>query len=254
MKKTIILLLALALVGAGAAVVMAAVKGTPHDLSKGSTSLEICAFCHTPHGAAQGQGPLWNRNGDTSSYTHYNSATFQMSQNNSSVTRTPGYGSMACLLCHNGQASALVNYPGPGSVIADSNYIFTMGSTGAYDKWAMVGKDLSNDHPITFEYSADTIALDTGNEDNGFPAPSSGKIQGTVGAKAWYRLYGTNKDQFECATCHAVHHTPQGSGYTTGTWNVADANYTALSAGNQVYFLRTSNSQSGMCIDCHQNR
>lgn len=250
MKKTAILLLALVMVCAGAAVVMAKVAGTPHDLHTGNAA-EICAFCHTPHGGSTTQAPLWNRSQATQTYTYYTSATFDMTP---VATGQPGIGSAGCLVCHNGVASTLVNYPGPGST-TNTDYGFTMtsGVTSA-ENFALLGTDLSNDHPISFTYAP---SLDQDN--NGFPtAGSNGWIPGQVstGAGGNYKLYGSSKNQFECATCHAVHNTNTNATYVShlGTWDQANRSYSSLPAANEVYFLRTSNTGSKMCMDCHVNR
>jgi hypothetical protein len=236
MKKSLILLVGLISICLLAGVVFAAVSGTPHDLRSGSAD-EICAFCHTPHSAASPTltGPLWNRSQATQSYTPYSSATFDMGP-----AAEPKYGSGACLTCHNGVTAGLVNYPGPGS-IANANYTFQMGAgqyTTTYATWANLGIDLSNDHPVGFTYAP---ALDNTTDNNGFPA--------TIPTQ--FRLFGASKNQFECGTCHAVHHTPAAA-YTTNVWD--NTNKTHTSTTGQVYFLRSSNTASALCNACHVNR
>ena len=57
----------------------ATVVGTAHDLSAGSGhnetgEKEVCVFCHTPHGSAQGAPvPLWNKVLSTGTYIRYSS-------------------------------------------------------------------------------------------------------------------------------------------------------------------------------------
>ncbi len=235
MKKTLVLLLALTILALGAAVALAALSGTPHDLRTTGAN-ETCAFCHTPHLAVSPDttGPLWNRNQAAQAYTPYTSATFEMGP-----ATVPQYGTGACAVCHNGVASTLVNVPGPGSIV-NSSYNFQMGVApynSTYATWANLGLDLKNDHPVGFTYNA---SLDTGG--SGIPA--------TIPAQ--FKLYGTGRNQFECATCHAVHHTPTAT-YTTGTWDNTNKTYTSVPAGAQVYFLRTSNAESAMCRACHPN-
>ncbi len=236
MKKVLVLLIALSMLAIGAAVALAAVSGTPHDL-RTNTAIEICAFCHTPH---QGPGtavPLWNRNQAAQTYTLYTSTvsgTFDMTV--AAALRDP---STLCMGCHNGVASSLINYPGPGST-ANANYNATVAGgtlqigSGALDAWTNLGTDLRNEHPVSFNYApgADQQA-------NGFPALSGGTVVGSVTA-ANYQMYasGAATESFECATCHNVHNT---------------ASYTGQGS-SQVYFLRTSNAASAMCRDCHTNR
>jgi hypothetical protein len=237
MKKSLILLVGLISICLLAGVVFAAVSGSPHDLRTG-TATEICAFCHTPHSAGDPAltGPLWNRSQASQSYTPYTSATFDMG-----AASEPKYGSGACLTCHNGVTSGLVNYPGPGS-IATANYTFIMGTApynSTYATWANLGIDLSNDHPVGFTYNA---SLDDTTDNNGFPATIS-----TV-----FRLFGAGKDQFECGTCHAVHDTGVAAGYSKNPWDNTTKLHTATTG--QVYFLRSSNAASALCIACHVNR
>jgi hypothetical protein len=143
--------------------------------------------------------------------------------------------SSLCLVCHNGVASELVNYPGPCSN-PDSAYDITV--AGCAD----LGTDLSNEHPISFNY------LNTADQDgNDFPAATTlsatnlrKKVPGDISDTA-YMLYGgssTNRDWFECATCHSVHDLADYPG--KGSY--------------QVYFLRSDNSGSQMCLDCHTLR
>ena len=42
----------------------AQILGSDHDMTTATPagpSTEICAYCHTPHGGDQTQGPLWNK-------------------------------------------------------------------------------------------------------------------------------------------------------------------------------------------------
>ena len=175
MKKTFILLLALAMTFTGATMVMAKISGSPHDLSTTGAS-EICAFCHTPHGASKVEAPLWNRSQNSTTYTMYNSATFDMGNTSSA---TLAIGTAGCMVCHNGVASSLVNYPGPGSIATTDYANWVLGSASGYSSnyatWANLGTDLSNDHPVGFTYNA-SVDLDG----NGFPTLNgNGWITGT---------------------------------------------------------------------------
>ncbi len=226
MKKVFLLLLALGLMAGITSMVWATVIGTPHDLAP-----EPCAMCHTPH-SGTGQYPLWNRLQPTQTYTTYNSISFDMGP-----TVSPRSPSSLCLVCHNGVASTLVNYPGPCSN-PDAAYDITV--AGCAD----LGTDLSNEHPISFNFNA---AADLDN--NNFPPATQlrtnptpryaivGSISGTN-----YWLYGNTGageyNYFECATCHSVHDlaTYPGKG------------------DYQVYFLRSDNTGSQMCLDCHAAR
>jgi hypothetical protein len=222
MKKFLLALLVLGLL-AGATTVWATVIGTPHDLAP-----EPCAMCHTPHNG-MGQYPLWNRSQGTQSYSMYTSFTFDMGPAESAGPRYP---SNLCLVCHNGVASELVNYPGPCS---DPDGAYDLQISGCAD----LGTNLGDDHPISFNYWS------TADVDNdGFPPISSAgtgtraQINGLVGTYPLYGTVGGENNWFECATCHSVH-------------DVVDYNG---KGDYQVFFLRADNTGSAMCLDCHQNR
>jgi len=221
MKKVFLLLLVLGLF-AGVATVWASVIGTPHDLAP-----EPCAMCHTPH-SGTGDYPLWNRTQTGVTYTMYNSLTFDMGPANPSGPRPP---SSLCLICHNGVASELVNYPGPCS---DPDGAYDLQISGCAD----LGNDLSDDHPISFNYNSTAD-----NDNDGFPTTITiGSRQWIDGALTNWPLYGdvtaTEYNWFECSTCHSVHNTETYPG---------QGDY-------QVYFLRADNTGSAMCLDCHVNR
>jgi hypothetical protein len=223
MKKVVLLLLVLCLT-AGVATVWATVIGTPHDLAP-----EPCAMCHTPH-SGTGDYPLWNRLQGAVNYDLYESLTFDMGP-----TTQPRNPSALCLVCHNGIASELVNYPGPCS---NPDAAYDIEVAGCAD----LGTELQNEHPISFNYDA-TQDIDN----NGFPVSSTyvrGSntrlyISGDLTATEYY-LYGEDgaNDWFECATCHSVHDLVEYDG--KGEY--------------QVYFLRADNTGSQMCKDCHVNR
>jgi hypothetical protein len=131
-----------------------------------------------------------------------------------------------------------VNYPGPCS---NPDPAYDIEVAGCAD----LGLDLTNEHPISFNYDADDDL-----DNNGFPAATSVRsasgsllerfaiVGSLTGTKYW--LYGdsTSQDWFECATCHSVHDLVEYDG--KGEY--------------QVYFLRADNTGSQMCLDCHANR
>ena len=192
-------LLAVPLVTQGATIV-----GTPHDLSSGGsstykgTSDQTCIYCHTPHNALSTLVPLWNHpTTATASFTLYPSGGTL----NASDLGQPTGASKACLSCHD------------GSLAADS-YGSTSGThnlTGA----ALLGTDLSNDHPVSFTYDA---ALATADGGLVTPASASSVVAGVP-------LFS---GKLECASCHNVHD-----------------NATAQP------FLRVNNAQSALCTTCH---
>ncbi len=255
MKKVLLFALALSLVLFTGSIVKASqfepgVEDTPHDVRvfTGENDLEPCAMCHTPH-SGTGQYPIWNRDQAEQTYVMYASPTFDMRVAQAAQPQAP---SSLCLVCHNGVFSELVNYPGPGSPV-NEDYDYQMNAFF----WAMLDTALHDDHPISFTYIP---SLDA--DYNNFPIATScgfstaprkcipsfdlpvGGGTGFIG----YPLYGSQMDQFECATCHSVHDTVE---YTDGGVKTLVG---GKSVGTQVFFLRRDNTKSMLCGDCHKNR
>lgn len=173
------------------------ISGTSHDLSaNGWGSNELCVFCHTPHNAttAVTAAPLWNH-GVTAvtNYGTYTSATL-----NSTVGQ-PGDISKLCLSCHDG-------------TVAVDTY-GTRTGTNFMTGGALVGTDLSNDHPVGFTYDATLATADGGLKD---PTTAS-----TIAPALLFA------GKMECASCHNAHSDQYGA------------------------FLRGSNSGSALCLACH---
>jgi formate-dependent nitrite reductase cytochrome c552 subunit len=228
MKKLVLILLAVALVAGMAMRAGARVVNTPHDIAYPLAGRYVCENCHTAHQGASPPVPylLWNRNRNANITDLYASATFDMGPaSNANI----GPQTLLCMVCHDGQASTLQNYPGPGSPGPNTNYDLAIGEiTG----WANLGTSLAEEHPVGFIYNS---ALDV--DGNGFPPLSLVGAKYVINAALTdYPVYDNNTVQ--CATCHSVHDTASYDGKGT----------------TQVYFLRTSNDSSAMCTDCHTLR
>jgi predicted CXXCH cytochrome family protein len=203
---------ALALFAAGLSTATAGtIVGSQHDFSgSGWSGGEICVVCHTPHNAAViADAPLWNHDVTTSTFTTYSSPTFDGS---TTITQPDG-SSVLCLSCHDGTV-AVDSFGGTtGSTIITGN--------------ALLGTDLSNDHPISFTYDAALATTDPGLHD-----PSATTV--TIGAGTKVKT-GTIQDvmllsdKLQCASCHDVH-----NGFTNGP-----------------RLLRISNAGSALCMACH---
>ena len=156
----------------------AGIADTKHNLGSGpglagrnstGDTAEICVFCHTPHGGdVNAPAPLWNKRLGTAgappgggSYTTYD--TLQTPSLDGTVAAV-GSISMACLSCHDGTQAMdnIINAPGSGGLVADGG-----GNDGRAFTWtganvntlgrlsggaALIGTDLSNDHPIGIQY------------------------------------------------------------------------------------------------------
>jgi len=179
------------------------IVGTAHDLSGTSpNTTQTCVYCHAPHAGVTGlAAPLWNRNNpDPATFTMYSSPTIDMTI----AAGGPQGVSLACLSCHDGVTAfnALVNAPNDGTA-----------QTGTVGGSAVIGLDLSNDHPIsvTYDPTADTAFK------------SAASVTGAGGLE----LFGASADQVECASCHNPHDDTNGR------------------------FLRKSNASSAICTTCH---
>jgi predicted CXXCH cytochrome family protein len=253
MKKHLALLLLISgILLVSASVVMAGadpgtgIKLTSHDLSsaggRGSawdagTSADptldrVCIYCHAPHHAIKSADaatagltyfPLWNHSLTNLTYTLYTNNNGDVPTNishqlNATLTQ-PGSISKLCLSCHDGSVavSSYGNFNGGISGSKHTGSVFVTGSRFAIG----TGGDLSNHHPIGFDYGA-VAAIDDEIRD-----PSSVLLgDNPYGLTIEDLLYG---GKMECASCHDVHNT-KNSG-TKFTW-VAD-------------------THSNFCFSCH---
>jgi predicted CXXCH cytochrome family protein len=202
MRKTLVWI-GLALLAAVPA--SAQITSTAHDLSAAEGNGQICIFCHTPHNAAPAV-PLWNHTLSTSTFTAYDSPTMDATDNNN-WTGGDGNVSALCMSCHDGSVGlgSLIN-EGPGGTPTNS----ATNISGA----ALLGTDLSNDHPVAFTYNA---ALQTADGELVDPTTLTGAVL----------LFGAGSDQVECASCHDPHNN------------------------TNPPFLVTSNTGSALCLTCH---
>ncbi|MBI5527423.1 MAG: cytochrome C [Deltaproteobacteria bacterium] len=214
MKKTVIIVSVLALVlGMAAWAVAATVVGSKHDMRSyitGETSQQVCVYCHTPHqaAAAAAQDPLWNHTlSSNGNYGVYNSSTLNATPTNfGGGTAGSANVSQLCMSCHDGTVAVNNLYKAPGDGTTGTN----INVTGA----ALVGTDLTNDHPVNFTYDA---ALATADGKLISPANSSYVVAGIP-------LYSST---VQCASCHNVHDNANAP------------------------FLRVSNAASSLCTQCH---
>ncbi len=237
---------------AGQAAAQTTVVGSPHDLSATTTgdNAEICVYCHTPHGAKNEQGPLWNKPLNPQTYTAYDSTTIDGSIIGTTTDLTVASVSIACLTCHDGTQAmdSVINAPGTGTggMVSSGNTMSSVANT-----FANIGIDLSNDHPIAIQYGGFEVAgvqIDPDFE-NLAGKLETAEINGTdvwwietgvtpdVRNKTDLILYtrdylGSDQPFVECATCHDPH--------------AGDVSLTA-----EVNFLRISNTGSNLCLACH---
>jgi predicted CXXCH cytochrome family protein len=188
-------------------------SSSPHDFTTGNvgnapynTAAGMCVSCHMPHSDYDGaQAPLWGHdttNTAAGQFTMYSSATMD-----ATVPAGPQGVSQACLSCHDGTI-AVNAYPGNTAAAVS----ITAGD-------ALLGQDLSNDHPISIEYDAGGAEF--------FNRPTA-NWAGT--ATDSLPLYA---NQVECGSCHNPHD------HTTFTANTVSGSA----------FLR--DNATDICVTCH---
>lgn len=213
---SVIFLIFAALLGASGNVT-ASVTDSKHNLSasgpgpvKATSEKQICVFCHTPHGANQLAGaPLWNHALSNATYVPY----FSLSLDANPLPGPPGASSKVCLSCHDGTLAVgtvgvlngktaidiAMNGTASGGVMPDGS-----GATTGYTR--NLGIDLSNDHPISFNYDATLGGV--GGTDGELRAPpvmdGPATVVGnrTASVKPAFPLEG---NQVQCITCHDPH-------------------------------------------------
>ena len=210
MKKALLFVILISLILGNTTVIMAKIEGTSHDLStiKGDSHIDSCTMCHTRH-SDTGQLSLWNSIQTVETFQMYASPTFAINSGDA----VPNEKSLSCLSCHNGIIGNLV-------------------------KHETIGNDLTDDHPVSFNYNPSKDV-----NGNGFPSSITkgvdGKrfIYGTI-TGTFYPLSGNDGNRFECTTCHIMHATSDN--HSKGH--------------DQVKLLRANNMASNMCKDCHTNK
>jgi len=190
---------------------------TPRQARAVSES-QICAFCHTPHGATnEPRTPIWNRTLSNATYAPYNSTSLDAID-----LGQPEGKSKLCLSCHDGtlalgsvnvlnrvelkKEGRTIPFQGtrPDGTIPDGH-----GETTGFTR--RLGVDLTNDHPISFTFDSAQASRDGELFD---PAaelhikerrPGSGppfpQAQHT-GVQGYLPL---EDGQVECITCHDPH-------------------------------------------------
>lgn len=223
-------LLTAALVAIASTASALSIVGTKHDLSttstatftapltKSATTNQICIFCHTPHNPTQNV-PLWNRtNPDATGWTMYDSPTLGTNTKAalSSGEFDPGSISLFCMSCHDG-VTTMGAFSNHADLPVDATGIIPAGSKANIGG---AGKDLSNDHPVGFDY---TVAAGEHLEANGGLHDLT-TANTTLGGNAFF---GTGGKMLECASCHKVHDNAFAP------------------------FLRKTNAGSALCLACH---
>lgn len=251
---------------------LAAIKDTKHNLSvsgpgsiKANQESQICIFCHTPHNSRP-NSPLWNRLSPGQSYTPYSSSTARSSPGQ------PTGASILCLSCHDGTIAL-------GKVLSRQSSISMQGGTTTMPAGIhRLGTDLSDDHPISFNYAS---ALQSNGElrnpgalTESVKLDANGELQCTSCHDAHDNSNGKflvlpNKGGQLCETCHIKYGWDQSPhNLSTSTWDGTspdpwpDSNWTTVadnacqnchkphSAGSNQRLLKSSIEEEN-CRACH---
>ena len=227
MKKTALLVTALTMAAGAAFAAQVPIKGSPHDISGGHG--EICIYCHTPHNAAI-DIPLWNRvNPSPGEFTLYKTSATLTAATKASTLSEDSI-SLFCMSCHDGSIalSAVVNANGESNNHMTYKAVYSTAGALAESNPKNLTKDLSNTHPIGFNYVT-AQGEDSGLREAGAVLTlfkSKDAADGKTTSQSF--LYGTAGQTFECASCHRVH-----------------------DPGTSTNFLRIENEQSDLCLACH---
>jgi Doubled CXXCH motif (Paired_CXXCH_1) len=237
--------------------------------------LEVCVYCHTPHGAngATPTAPLWNRTMKATTYQTYDLL------NSTSLTQPvtqPGINSLTCLSCHDGQTAvdSIINMPGSGrysqaqETVENAAFLNSWNNSrgpdatvharlngteclachssgagivgaGATDFTAFaLGTDLRNDHPVGVRFPT---SAGPGTDFRDPPRKEARLAYFDTDGNSRadpneIRLYNTGDGyEVECASCHDPHGVP-----SAGPGSVFNPT-----------FLRIGNTGSAVCLTCH---
>ncbi|OGU09783.1 MAG: hypothetical protein A2075_16980 [Geobacteraceae bacterium GWC2_58_44] len=284
MKKVLAIITAVGCLSAAATALAGVAAGTGvngslHDMTKITGANvdimgRVCVYCHTPHHAVVTDGtanlPLWNHNlTPDDQFTAYTWATPNNSNDGAFDILDPLAGpSRLCMSCHDGSIG--VDQHGSAFAQAGNKMIGTVWQGIDYTGRADLTKDLSNTHPIGFDYN-DIAAFRNSKAHNGeggdteivssdrgyATAITISEAQGVYNKVT--RNNGTNSKLIAdnlyggsimtCATCHEVHNKENATqdNYLDGrSINVLNQ---AQKAPN--YFLYARQTESLICLSCH---
>lgn len=198
--------------------------GTP-GVTIAASEERVCIFCHTPHHASD-VTPLWSRDLSTAIYTPYQSTTLKASPGQ------PTGPSRLCLSCHDGTI-ALGMLTG-GKVIAGLSLMPTRSN---------LETDLSDDHPISFDYGAATAINPNLRQVADLPP----------------EIY-LSQGRLECNSCHNPHrdmYPPADKPLETGKFLVMDnSKYSALCTACHYrpdFAASAHYTEHEACDKCHKS-
>lgn len=197
---------------------LASVTDSKHNLSasgpgpvKATSEKQICVFCHTPHGANQLAGaPLWNHALSNATYTPY----YSLSMEANPIPGPPGASSKVCLSCHDGTLAVgtvgVLNGKTPATIAmtgTGTNGVMPEGSGATTGYTRNLGIDLSNDHPISFNYDTNLGGVGGTNGELRAPPVMDGAttVVGNRTSTVKKPTFPLESNQVQCITCHDPH-------------------------------------------------
>ena len=165
-----------------------------HDLSAANqttiaaeTEREVCNFCHGTHGSP-GQPAMWQHKLSIAPYTPYSSSTLK------ATVGQPTGASKLCLSCHDGTvALGTMHGKGKGKGKGSESLVRMRGGVTTIPPGpSLLGRDLSDDHPVSMAYNS---AL----------AARNGQLHDPSTLKQQVRLDGDGMVQ--CTSCHDPHNS-----------------------------------------------
>lgn len=179
------------------------IANTKHNLTpmgpgvfKAPEATGLCVFCHTPHNASQTRA-LWNRALSGATYTLYASSTLKATVNQ------PSGSSRLCLSCHDGTLAM-------GTLRNAQNGL--QPTLGVLTGQALIGTNLSADHPISFLYDSALVA-------------SRGELAAPLSLPNTVQL--DQNHEMQCTSCHDAHED------------------------RHPNFLRMDTRYGALCLTCH---
>ncbi len=185
------------------AVAASSIANTVHNLTptgsgtfKAPEATGLCVFCHTPHNANPQRG-LWNRNLSAATYQLYTSSTLV------AQVKQPTGSSRLCLSCHDGTLAM-------GTLLRSQNGL--QPTLGVLTGKAVLGTNLSDDHPVSFLYDS---ALAASRGELVYPSSLTGAIK------------LDQNHELQCSSCHDAHED------------------------RHPKFLRMETRYGALCLTCH---
>ena len=240
-----VLFFSLTLLSLGSA--LGGIETSKHNLSVSGTGdiravseTQICVFCHIPHNASPA-APLWNREDPGLNYIPYTSSTTD------AMPGQPTGDSLLCLSCHDGTIAL-------GDLLSrDVDIAMTLGATTMpADRRSHLGTDLSDDHPVSFNY-ADAADLDE-QLVSPFPLNEAVKLD-RYGQLQCTSCHDPHDDTYSnflvmdavngelCETCHVIFHGATPHQNSTATWDGTGTNPWPNTEWGTV--------QENACFNCH---